>query len=267
MIVEVMGALIIVGVAMVLYVRYQGAKNQQPAREQQEHEMWDSTERLKAELERSGNEIIQRMGTHVSQLEKLIHETDEKTDMLNRRMAELQAVRQGIQQQLAEGRVFQQQLSEQYLQCQQVCQQMEAAYQRMSMPVRMPPVAEFPASHSFSAQPLQTGGIAPDPQPPPQSFSQILQDSMERGEEQASMPQDVYEPSPEARQAQMDAHNVGEGQKESSGEGSLNENVAAKARALLMAGHSVEEVSRETGMGRGAVELLRQMVQRQSGEP
>ena len=37
----------------------------------------------------------------------------------------------------------------------------------------------------------------------------------------------------------------------------------AKARALLLSGYSVEEAARETGMGRGAIELLQEMNRRE----
>jgi hypothetical protein len=37
---------------------------------------------------------------------------------------------------------------------------------------------------------------------------------------------------------------------------------AAKAKALLRSGYSVEETARETGMGRGAIELLQEMNKR-----
>lgn len=36
-----------------------------------------------------------------------------------------------------------------------------------------------------------------------------------------------------------------------------------KARNLLLSGWSVEDVARETGMGRGAVELVKEMTRRQ----
>ena len=37
---------------------------------------------------------------------------------------------------------------------------------------------------------------------------------------------------------------------------------AAKAKALLRSGYSVEDTARETGMGRGAIELLKEMNKR-----
>ena len=38
---------------------------------------------------------------------------------------------------------------------------------------------------------------------------------------------------------------------------------AEKARALLLSGYSVEETARETGIGKGAIELLREMNRRE----
>ncbi|MBQ7477791.1 MAG: hypothetical protein IJT01_02680, partial [Selenomonadaceae bacterium] len=143
MVVEIMGLLIIAGVVMVLFVRWQSNKQQKPMREYQDMQI--STEKLRRELERSGDEIIQRMGSHVNQLEKLVRETDEKSDALHRRMAELRALQQGMQQQIAEGRVLQQQLLEQQRQCQQ-------AYQQMSMhPVMTAAPMQFPAMMGVSA--------------------------------------------------------------------------------------------------------------------
>ena len=38
---------------------------------------------------------------------------------------------------------------------------------------------------------------------------------------------------------------------------------ATKARALLLSGYSVEDTARETGIGRGAIELLQEMNRRE----
>lgn len=258
-----MGLLIIVGVVMVLFVRWQSNKQQKPMREYQDMQI--STEKLKRELERSGDEIIQRMGSHVNQLEKLVRETDEKSDALHRRMAELRALQQGMQQQIAEGRALQQQLLEQQRQCQQ-------AYQQMAMhPMMTAAPMQFPAMMGVSApQPVSIPAIedAQTSEPMAQaSFSQVLQDSIAR-DEAAQWPQDIYEPSVEGQQAALQAvpEIQNDGGREDSSVRQGDVNAAARARALLQEGYSVEEVSRETGMGRGAVELLRQMVQRQLAE-
>ena len=261
MIVEVMVALIVVGAAMVLFVRYQGGKGLSASEQQ---DMRESTQKLKAELERSGNEIIQRMGSHVEQLERLIRETEEKTDLVNRRIAELQALRQGIQQQLAEGRIFQQQLAEQYRLCQNAYQQMGTYLQMSARQARPAPMAE-PAPPSVWDRPA-----APAPpygQTEVPSFSQLLHESMERDPDRGEDSQDLYEPSAEARQmAQQMAerrHSAEASAGVATDHEASNKRASDKARYLLREGRSVEEVSRETGMGRGAVELLRQIVQHQ----
>ena len=41
---------------------------------------------------------------------------------------------------------------------------------------------------------------------------------------------------------------------------------AARVRALLLSGYSVEDVARETGVGRGAIELMQEMIRHQVGE-
>lgn len=255
MVVEVMGLLIVAGAVLVLFVRYQGRKRQQPVLEQKDVE--DSTERLRQELERSGDAIIQRIGSHVDRLERMVRETDEKEDLLARRIAELQGLRQGIQQQLAEGRLLQQRLAEQYQQNQQLYQQMSArqaamAQQRPAVPVEVPLAWTQPPE--VQRRPAEE---------PPPSFSQILHDSMERGAQEDPQIQDVYEPSPEARRMAQQA----EAPKEAPGNAEEpGSNAANRARAFLMEGYSIEDVSRETGMGRGAIELLQQMVQHQMDE-
>ena len=262
MVVEVMGLLIVAGAVLVLFVRYQSRKSQQQVLEQKDME--DSTERLKQELERSGDAIIQRIGSHVDRLEHMVRETDEKEDLLARRIAELQGLRQGIQQQLAEGRLLQQRLAEQYQQDQQLYQQNQQLYRQMSatqaamMAQRPAPPAEAPPVWS---RPPEVQRRPAEEAPP--SFSQILHDSMERGAQEDPQIQDVYEPSPEAHRMAQQGADSGEAPGNAEAPGS---NAANRARAFLMEGYSIEDVSRETGMGRGAIELLQQMVQHQLEE-
>ncbi|MBR3458003.1 MAG: hypothetical protein IKH16_07610 [Selenomonadaceae bacterium] len=255
MVVEVMGLLIVAGAVLVFFVRYQGRKSQQPVLDQKDME--DSTERLRQELERSGDAIIQRIGSHVDRLEHMVRETDEKEDLLARRIAELQGLRQGIQQQLAEGRLLQQRLAEQYQQNQQLYQQMSARQAAMAQQRQAVP-AEVPLAWT---QPPEVQRRPTEEAPP--SFSQILHDSMERGAQEDPQIQDVYEPSPEARRMAQQAEDSKDAPGNAEEPGG---NAANRARAFLMEGYSIEDVSRETGMGRGAIELLQQMVQHQMDE-
>lgn len=256
MVVEVMGLLIVVGAVMVLIVRFQGNRQQRPERERAE--LMGSMESLRKEMDRSSNEAIQRMGNHVNQFGRLIHEAEERSEELRRHMDELRMLQQGIQRQMAEARSLQQNLSEQQRQCQQAYQQMSAH----SFVQRNPAQAAFQGE--VSAAPPQ---FAEAPQGPdaaePESFSQILKDSMERGEAEA-WPRDVYEPSSEARQVTAQMFPDGHGEDGEKGEASA-EDASARARALLLSGRPVEEVARETGMGRGAIELLWQMLRQKQG--
>lgn len=266
MVMEVMGALIVLGVLMVALVRYQSGRQQELAAEHQE--IRESTAKLRKELERSGNEIIQRMGARVTQLEGLIREADEQSEMLNRRLAEVQAIRQNLQQQLVEGHVLHQQLLEQQRQCQQAYQQMEALWVR-NIPT---------PSYAAESRPLRNVTV-PSLEEPQSSFSQILRESMEGDGRISATPVDVYEPSPDARrplQPPVDDEREELGQESSEPDAGIrldspvgdpvNDTAANRAKFLLSEGRSVEDVSKETGIGRGAIELLRQMVQRQEGK-
>ena len=270
MIAEIMGALIVLGVLMVVLVRYQSGRQTDLSAEHQD--MRESTEKLRKELERSGNEIIQRLGTHVNQLESLIRQADEQSELLNRRMAEIQAIRQNIQQQLAEGHVLQQQLLEQQRQCQHTFQQMEALWVRGNLP------------HPIHATESKSLRSATNPSleapPPPESFSQMLHESLGGDAGIPAWSKNAYEPVPDAHQLvsqpTLGEQGVEPDQEEPVGEDALgnalgtpdpiNSSIANRARLLLREGYSVETVSKETGMGRGAIELLRQIVQRQTDD-
>ena len=85
MVTEILGLLIIVGAGIVFLVRWQMHRTQRPKLEQREMQV--STARLKEELQRSGDAIVNRMSTHVSQLEKLIKDADERAAQLDSRIA------------------------------------------------------------------------------------------------------------------------------------------------------------------------------------
>ena len=238
MIVEVMGVLIFVGMAMIFFVRRQGEK--QPVREQRE-DLKASVEILRQEMQRSGDEVIQRLGGHVEHLEQLIREADEKTHEMDLKMVELQGAQQSLNRQLAEGRALQQHLTLQQQQCQMVYQQM------MTMPQMMRPMLPQQAETRMERVDQK-------------QFSEVLNETIRQGEMDA-WPQDVYEPSNVHMTEDVMTASVEEAVPVQ--EALPVDGVSARARALLRDGHSVEEVSKETGLGKGAVELLRQMVQHQ----
>lgn len=258
MVVEVMGLLIVIGVVLVLIVRFQGNRQLQPERE----ELMNSMESLKQEMDRSSKETIQRMGNHVNQFGRLIHEADERSEELHQRMDELRILQKEIQRQVAEARSLQQSLSEQQRQCQQAYQQMAAQPLAQANPMQVSAIHDIPSVQPQYIEDAQAVEVSE-----PESFSQILRDSMER-ENAEQWPKDVYEPSPEARQTRVQMLSNGQQSERAvetlpdsrkRGEAPV-EDTSARARALLRSGRSVEEVARETGMGRGAVALLWQMV-------
>ncbi len=261
MVVEVMGLLIVIGVILVLIVRFQGNRQRLPERA----DFMDSMESLRKEMDRSSNEAIQRMGSHVNQFGRLIHEAEERAEELHRHMDELRMLQQGIQRQITEARSLQQHLSEQQRQCQQAYQQM-AMQSFVRMNSTQSSMQEIPVVQPHFIEESQA---VEDVEP--ESFSRILKDSMER-EEAERWPRDVYEPSLEAKQTsvQMLSNVQGEVREIALSSGRergdvSTEDVSARARVLLQSGRSVEEVARETGMGRGAIELLWQMIRQKDG--
>jgi hypothetical protein len=108
-----------------------------------------------------------------------------------------------------------------------------------------------------------------------QDFAEVLQNSMNREEpainaQQATglavamtrRPDDLPEVQDSAQQENLEAEEEqSEPPKTSEPEKAISPN-AAKAKALLRSGYSIEETARETGMGRGAIELLKEMNKR-----
>ena len=123
--------------------------------------------------------------------------------------------------------------------------------------------------------PQQMQAQAPLQRVDSQDFATVLQNSLDREEsaepainaQQAAglaeamnrRPEDMPEPivpeeEPEEKQPEPE-------EPQRKPEKAISPN-AAKAKALLRSGYSVEETARETGMGRGAIELLQEMNKR-----
>ena len=241
--VNVFGFLIILGAILFFFARRQVDRKRRPVREQKEIQA--STDQLKKELERSADAIIHRMGTHVSQLEKLIQEADARTAALDSRIAE--------------------------------CRRLEA-----ELEIRTAELSQR-AQQAVAAAQIHTAAVSQKIQPPvervdAQDFAAVLHDSLERDErEHASMagrgqaaglqaavsgqtlPQGTVpyaSPIEEDVSMQVSGPAREEAEEEEpSGEASA----VAHARALLLSGYSVEDTARETGLGKGAVKLVQEM--------
>ncbi|WP_173442890.1 hypothetical protein [Selenomonas ruminantium] len=243
---ELFGFLIIAGALLVMVVRVISKRQQGVDTE----ELRTSTEQLKAELTRSADAVIARMSNHIQHLEELLRQADERNVRLEagineyKRLAgEMEDRSAALNRELTEARKMIAEL---------------AAYQ--SVPL-VPPQPVIPMA---AAAPMQRVDA--------QDFAEVLQNSMNREEpainaQQATglavamtrRPEDLAEVQDSAQQENLEAEEEqSEPPKTSEPEKAISPN-AAKAKALLRSGYSIEETARETGMGRGAIELLKEM--------
>jgi valyl-tRNA synthetase len=246
---EIFGFLIIAGALLVLVVRVISKRQQSVDTE----ELRASTEQLKAELTRSADAVIARMGNHIQHLEELLRQADERNVRLEagineyKRLAgEMEDRSAALNRELTEARKMIAEL---------------AAYQSV------PLVPQQPVMPMTSATPMQRVDA--------QDFAAVLQNSMNREEpainaQQATglavamtkRPEELAEVHDSAPQEiPEDEEEKVEPPQKSEPEKAISPN-AAKAKALLRSGYSIEDTARETGMGRGAIELLREMNKR-----
>ena len=98
MVTEVLGLMIAVGAILVFGVRY--LNNRQAQAQELQEDMQQSTRRLKAELERSGDAVVKRLGSHVAHLENLIREADARNAELARSLSESHRMEEDFRRQL-----------------------------------------------------------------------------------------------------------------------------------------------------------------------
>ena len=104
-----MALLILVGAALVGLSKFLQWRKQLPYRQKEEQEDIErSTLQFKQELERSGSEIIGRLGEHVERLEALIREADRRANTLDHRLTELHTLSQSLDAQTEELRAAEQ---------------------------------------------------------------------------------------------------------------------------------------------------------------
>ena len=100
MVTEVLGLMIAVGAVLVFGVRY--LSNRQVKAQELQEDMQQSTQRLKAELERSGDAVVKRLGSHVAHLESLIREADDRNAELSKKLSESRRLGESFQRQMQE---------------------------------------------------------------------------------------------------------------------------------------------------------------------
>ena len=271
-----MGALIILGAVLLLVVRYIIHRRQHG--EEDDEELAESIEKLKKELQQSADTIIKRLGSHVTKLEGLLREADDRRVQLETRVADAQRLEWALQQRIEElerrlndlGQVSpmvrqipaaasppQQQIGAstgiraamQPMEAQRtdgeafaavlhqsiLREQMRGAAQppmnAASITPPSAPAAGVQRPHTVPATPLPVGGV-------PRGAAPMQTQSVPAQPAHPVPPMD--EPEEEVQE----------------------DEAIIKARALLRAGRTIEQVARETGVEIGALRLMKQMTQK-----
>ena len=256
-----LGFLIIAGFALVMGARWLSKRQKQGQAESDEEEIRLSTEQLKAEMERSADAVISRLGSHIKHLEKLVQAADDRNRRLESQLSQAQQTESDLRQQAR-------QLEAEIQEARRISQELAARCQAAGTVMTMPP-----ASVMTSLQP-------PVERVDAQDFAAVLKQSMERdgqmqGEALPAPPASVQQAAGLAEA--MESHPAAE---DTAGKQQMDipdppkelppveiSPNAAKARALLLSGYSIEETARETGIGKGAIELLREMNRRELETP
>ena len=276
MITEAMVLLIVVGLLLMILARVSFNRRE----EAKEKELYRSTDTLKKELERTGSTIIQRMGTHVSKLERLIREAETENGRILSRLDEVTSVRDSLQQVIAEARALQQQLLEQ--------QRMMAMYRPPTYEATLPPPqnrrADFADMLNASIAREQTAVNANNgAQFVPSQFQRFNQtvdvsvdgeiDDEEIDDEEIEeyIDEEVEEEVDDEIEEEIGEETDEDGDEDDEDDGEEGdeesdadneEDARQRARVMLREGKTVKETMRETGMGRSAVELLSKMIKK-----
>ena len=274
MVTEVLGLMIAVGAILVFGVRY--LNNRQAQAQELQEDMQQSTKRLKAELERSGDAVVKRLGSHVAHLEDLIREADARNAELAHSLSESRRMEEGFRRQLkdmernledvrAENRRLSEARESQLKQEEELKRQRQALLQQeaerqAATPQRVDALdfaqvlqnsiqREAAEEAAISAQPL----ISEQHQDIPQGGQPLVNAQQAAGLAEAMT---NWEPAPEELFKEPDKVDAASTKPHP---GPTPDTAAAKARAMLLSGYSIEEVSRDTGLGKRAVELVREM--------
>lgn len=259
MVPEILGFLIIAGALLVLVVRFISQRQKSVDTE----ELRESTEQLKAELTRSADAVIARMGNHIQHLESLLRQADERHVRLEAGLNEYKRLAGEMEERSAA-------LNRELNEARKMIAEL-AAYQSVPMVPHQPVMPVMNVPQQMQPQtPLQRMDA--------QDFATVLQNSLDREEsvepainaQQAAglaeamnrRPEEMPEPIVPEEEPEEKQPEPKEPPRKPEKEISPN---AAKAKALLRSGYSVEETARETGMGRGAIELLQEMNKRDLG--
>lgn len=241
---EVLGFFIIVGALIVVLLRYQHQRGADA------EELETSAEKLRYQLERSADDIIARMGTHIDRLEKLVAEADERSALLDRQLAELREAAELNESERTDADEFSELLAASMADgrdaLNEASLQMPLPEQPMPMPAYEPvePVAAVPGYAPVEpvyapVQPrMPAPSLAPEPEPEFEPEPELVPD-LEPTVPATARPAHVARAEEALRHRKVSP--------------------AVQARKLLAQGYSNTEIARNVHLGRGAIELIRQM--------
>lgn len=238
-----------------------------------DEDLAESIEKLKKELQQSADTIIKRLGSHVTKLEGLLREADDRRVRLETRVADAQRLEWALRQRIEE---LERRLRD-------LGQTASVPAAPEAIPAVEPPASPMPQvqearrtdgdefaavlhasilreqARAVAEPPAQpyTTGAAPQVYVPPAPRAALPQ------ERPAPPPPTHGQPMPLQRTPLPDTAVPPPPAPPIEPEAPAKEDEAIiKARALLRAGRTIEQVARETGVEIGALRLMKQMTQR-----
>lgn len=266
---EILGFIIIAGAVIVLVARHQ------LSRAEDDPEVLEAaTGRLRYELEQSADEIISRMTEHVDRLERLLREADYKAEVLQERIRQLEAL-QGAQGMhgMEAGAVY---------------QPLSGAERQGVDYLTVRAAADASAANvnasAGAASVRESGGygVPSMSESDRRAWELIREASMELEAQyeaqsnamQSAQQSDALQHAVDIQTGNLDSYVSGSsyvaetadepGYAYDEEKGLDTEAAARQARQMLAQGFEVDDIARATGLGIGAVQLIRQMEARQA---
>ena len=238
--------------------------------EEDDEELAESIEKLKKELRQSEDTIIKRLGTHVTKLEGLLREADQRCTQLETRVADAQRLEWALQQRIEE---LERRLRDLGGTVPPAAYTASRAGTVPPMPPSVQPTeAQRTDGDAFAAvlhqsilreQMRSTVPAAMPAAPHPQQAMQPAMQVQPQARHVAPPPPVPQPPAPMPQQTPVPAQGEEEGMPEEEVQPAAQEDESInKARALLRAGRTIEQVARETGVEIGALRLMKQMTQK-----
>ncbi len=238
--------------------------------EEDDEELAESIEKLKKELRQSADTIIKRLGTHVTKLEGLLREADQRCTQLETRVADAQRLEWALQQRIEE---LERRLRDLGGTVPPAAYTASRAGTVPPMPPSVQPTeAQRTDGDAFAAvlhqsilreQMRSTVPAAMPAAPHPQQVTQPAMQVQPQARPVAPPPPVPQPPAPMPQQTPVPAQGEEEGMPEEEVQPAAQEDESInKARALLRAGRTIEQVARETGVEIGALRLMKQMTQK-----